>query len=95
MPLFAEHGTLVASVVTTVTVDKDADAIEVVNVDGVDAIYFTIDGTVPTVEGANTYVLPPSVSSRVVTPPRSGYETDVQLISVGAPNYSVLANVLG
>lgn len=78
------HATLTADTVDDVTFSR-AREIEVVNVDGADAIYFTTDGTDPTVAGDDTHVVPGTIGYLEVfskTPV-------VKLISSGTPKYSV------
>lgn len=83
-----KHGTLTANSVATVSVAPEADEIEVVNVDGNAAIYFTTDGSTPTVEGDNCEVVPGTISVlRIGTPGDPPYT--VKLISSGTPKYSV------
>lgn len=80
---------LVAATVKTITVTPgaggDAD-IEVLNVDGAAAIYFTFDGTTPTVGGDGCHVLPAAISSVVR---RTHNCTAVKLISSGTPKVCV------
>jgi hypothetical protein len=83
------HGTLVANTVTTVTLDNDYREIEVINVDGASTIYVTVDGTVPTVGGNDTFVLPAAISSRVIVSRDGSNPTVVKLISTGTPSFSV------
>lgn len=87
-----EHGayakTLAASVVDTVTFAYDADYIEVWG-DGTSAIYFTTDGSTPTVAGANTWELPVGVASSRAVEVGTGGGTVVKVISAGTPKYSV------
>lgn len=83
--------TLVASTVDTVTIQRDTRSVEVTNLDGAAAIYFTVDGTTPTVAGASTYELPAVPSSREVPAPKVEDATVVKLISSGTPSYSVAA----
>ncbi len=85
-----KHGTLTATTVATVTITPDADEIEVVNVDGAAAIYFTADGSAPTVEGDDCEVVPATIGVlRISTPGDPPYT--VKLISSGTPKYSVRA----
>lgn len=83
------HGkTLVASTVDTVTYAEDIPQVTVVS-DGAAALFYTLDGSTPTVNGANCYILPAgavSVDARWI--PTSG-ATVVKLISAGTPTYSV------
>lgn len=88
----AYHSTLVASTVDTVTLDKGAEYVTVVNRSGAAEIYFTVGTTVtppaaPTVGGNDTYVLPASIGLVRVA---SGIgPVQIQLISTGTPTYSV------
>ena len=84
----AHAKTLTAATVDTVTFDADFSSIEVISHDGAAAIYFTVDGTTPTVGGANTYFIPAAVASREVKVGTAG-DTAVKLISSGTPTYSV------
>ena len=111
MALLRSHGTLVANVVTTVTlaspeatpmayIDWNGNAaerdfqrlwiheVEVVNVDNVDEIYFTLDGSTPTVGGQGTFSLPMGGSVRHEPVGRDEL-VEVKLISAGAAQYSV------
>lgn len=83
------HGTLVAATVDTVTFTGiDFNEVEVLNRNGAAEIYFTVDGTAPTVGGTNCYVLPAAITSAIVGVPTTG-ATVVKLISAGTPTYSV------
>lgn len=84
----ARHITLVAATVSTVTLDTDYSFLEVVNVTGTASVYFTMDGTTPTVKGNGTIVLPAAIGGVEVQPPTSG-ATVVKLISSGTPDVSV------
>ena len=87
-PNFAHHGTLVASTAAAVTLLRADQAVEVVNRSGSAEIYFTVDGSTPTVGGDDCYVVPASVSSYVVAVGEA--EVTVTLISSGTPTYSVI-----
>lgn len=83
--------TLVAATVDTITfTGRDCDAVEVVT-DGTAAVYVTVDGTTPTVAGANTYPLPAASVpvSRIMSVGSAG-ATVVKVISAGTPVYSAL-----
>lgn len=84
-----KHVTLVAATVTTVTLTVNAGRIEVVNVDGASAVYFTVDGTTPTVAGDNTHVLPAAICALEVQDETAGVNSTIKLISVGTPKISV------
>lgn len=81
---------LAANTVDTVTFPEDLDRVEVVG-DGIAALYFTVDGSTPTVAGDATLNLPiGAVAVREVGVPTAG-KTIVKLISAGTPKYSVAA----
>jgi len=86
----SRHLTLTPNTVATVTLDYDYDNVEIVNVDGTATVYFTIDGSTPTVEGNGTIVLPAAVSgwSTEYNRPR-GSAAEVRLISTGSPKIAV------
>lgn len=83
----AKHATLVAATVDTVNLSGDTPEVEVLNRGG-DYIYFTLDGSVPTSGGDDTYVVPPGSALQV--PDWSGAgPSQVKLISASAVAYSV------
>jgi hypothetical protein len=82
-----KHVTLVAATPQTVTVDGGFGWIEVVNT-GTGNVYFTVDGSVPTVGGDDTWVAVPGFSSVLENVDRAG-TVDVKLISAGTPTVSV------
>jgi hypothetical protein len=60
--------------------------------DGLADVYFTVDGSVPTVGGANCYRVPIGGTSSLAVPVADSNPHDavvVKLISSGAPTYSV------
>lgn len=84
--------TLVASTVDTVTFSAEATdmvSVEVVSPAANTAdIWYTLDGSTPTVGGASTYYLPPgAVDARGRVPWRG--ITQAKLISSGTPSYRV------
>ena len=80
--------TLAASTVDSVTFADDLDGVEVVSHDGAAAVYFTVDGSTPTVAGAGCWVIPAAPSALSVDVPTAG-GTVVKLISSGTPRVSV------
>jgi hypothetical protein len=97
-----QHATLVANIVTTLTLtapDPQADLvsfaaprparIEVLNVSGTAKVYFTVDGSTPTVGGANCMLLPAAVCALTVADETPGPTSTVKLISSGTPDVSV------
>jgi hypothetical protein len=59
-----QHATLVADTVSTFTLDTDFRLVEVLNVDGAAAVYFTVDGADPEVAGEGSNVLPAAIGAR-------------------------------
>lgn len=83
-----------AAVEDVVTFDRDCDTVEVVNLDGIAAIYFSVDDSVAAVAGNNTYVIPAVVGAALIVDVRaSPGDTKVRLISAGAPSYSVMGSL--
>jgi hypothetical protein len=64
-----QHATLVANTVKTITLGRDANKINICNVDGAAAVYATVNGANPTVGGDGAWV-PPERPSPSRTPPR-------------------------
>lgn len=90
MPASPQHATLVASTVTTLTFDSDFARVEVLNVTGSAAVYFSVDGSTPTVAGTGFHVVPATIGAlEVPTPENTGGNTVVKLISAGTPGVSV------
>ncbi|HEX5543687.1 MAG TPA: hypothetical protein VFX60_19390 [Micromonospora sp.] len=88
MAVTPQHATLVAGDVTTLTLDRDYNRVEVLSVDGAAEVYFTVDKSTPTVGGNGCHVLPATICSAEVEPTTSG-ATVVKLISTGTPKVSV------
>jgi hypothetical protein len=81
------HQTLTGATVDTVNLPSDFQSVEVLNRDSTSTIYFTVDGTTPTVAGDGTLVvLPGAALSQAVS---GAGNTVVKLISSGAAAYSV------
>lgn len=86
----SRHVTLVASTVSTVTLDADYQHIEVVNVNGTAAVYFTVNGATPVVKATGTHVLPAAIGSfEVWADAVDPATTIVRLISTGTPDVAV------
>jgi hypothetical protein len=79
---------LAAATVDRVTFEGNYERVEVLNRDGADEVYFTVDGADPTVAGDGTHVLPAQIGA-VVVPSPGRRSTVVRLISAGTPTYSV------
>lgn len=81
---------LSAAAVDTVTFDQGVSAVRVFNDTGTAAIYFTVDGSTPTVAGAGMFRVPASPGAYLEVGTQGGAATEtVKLISAGTPTYSV------
>lgn len=78
---------LTENTVETFTLDGDYGTIEVLNGDGAAEVFFTVDGTVPAVDGAGCYYLPAAIGGLAVRV--SGAADAVKAISSGTPKVSV------
>lgn len=81
--------TLTANTVETFVFTDNVGAVQVVS-DGVAAVYFTTDGSEPTVAGDNCYLLPAgtmAVDDRVTS---NSPRDVVKVISSGTPTVSVM-----
>lgn len=81
------------AIANTVDEVEFADTLKAVEVtsDGSSRIYFTVDGSTPTVGGTNCHEIPAVPASRTVTVPSTNPRkaTVVKLISAETPTYSV------
>lgn len=82
------HATLVAATVDTVNLSRESALLEVLNRNGAGELYFTTDGSTPTVAGAETKVVPAQAGASLVLRRPVG-ATVVKLISSAAVSYSV------
>lgn len=93
----AKHATMAAAAtaesVTLTDLATKRGEVEVVNRDGVASIFFTVDGTTPTVLGDDCYVLPAAVGSLIVNSPKD-VAAVVKIVSDGTPQYSVQGQAL-
>lgn len=80
--------TLVASTVDTVTFLRNFQEVEIYT-DGTASIFFTVDGSTPTVLGPTCLYMPAAGSVRTVRVPKREASVVVKLISAGTPKYSV------
>lgn len=79
--------TLTAATVDTITIEGSNDPIELLS-DGAASVFYTLDGSTPTVRGANCRQLP-AFPSAVTKSPRYSGSLVVKLISAGTPTISV------
>lgn len=82
--IHAQHATLVATVVDTITFSGSGGDVRVRNRSTTADIYFTLDGETPTVLGDDNYYAGPGESVIVAT-----QQKVIKLISAGAAAYSV------
>lgn len=81
--------TLAAGGEDVVTFTTDLDRVEVVNLDGIDSIFVTVDGSPATVDGSHTYELPGGAGTLSATlSVEAGGPTKVRVISPGAAKYT-------
>jgi hypothetical protein len=88
----AYHGTLVAATVDTVTLSRVYGRVQVLNRGGASEIYWTTNGSNPTVGGDDCFVVA-SVVGASDTRANSQAQSNtcvVKLISSGTPTYSVV-----
>jgi hypothetical protein len=85
------HGTLEPDEIEEVNLGVDVGEVEVMNVDGAEAIYVRTDGEDPEVEGEDSYVIPAVIGSTAIIPVRTAGPTVVKLISAGTVAFSVTA----
>lgn len=86
-PIGVYAKTLDADAVDVVRFDTGIDEIEIFS-DGAAAIYVTVDGSAPSVEGGDCYELPAMTCTRVIAIGSNDAAT-VKLISAGTPMYSI------
>lgn len=85
----AKHLTLAASTVDSITFSVNPKTVEVLNRDGAAAIFFTVDGSTPTVGGDDCFAVPAAAGAALAVDAPSTTGTVVKLISAGTPAYSV------
>ena len=73
----------------TKTINNRASGVMVVNVTGEEAIYFTVDGTAPTVQGEGCYVVAARAGAGSVVNKLVDDEITVKLIADNAVDYHV------
>lgn len=84
----AYNKTLVASTIDQVSFDTRESVVEIIS-DGTADIFGTTDGSTPTVNGPQCFIIPAGgVIVRELSPRGSG-TTVIKLISSGTPKYSV------
>lgn len=86
-----QYLTLTANTVASITLNPAQDDITVRNRDGLAEVFFTVDGSNPTVGGNGTYLLPALAGASVkVAPPLIGGQVNqIKLISSGTPQVMV------
>lgn len=78
--------------VDTVNFGRDVDQVLVMNYDGADWLFFTTDGSTPTVGGKNCFAVVPGAGAGLVVSVGGGGQTAVKLISATATKYLVFEN---
>lgn len=89
MAVSPQHATLTANVEKVFTFDVNAQSVEVTNLDGSSAVYFTVDNS-PAVVGADgCHVLPAAICSLELPDGIRGDVAIVRVRSAGTPAVSV------
>jgi hypothetical protein len=83
-----QHVLLTANTVSTVTIGPKYRRLLVLSTDGLSPVYYTTDGSTPTVRGTGCEVLPPTITGQLVTVSFDA-ATTVKLISAGTPSVMV------
>jgi hypothetical protein len=83
-----QYATLVASTVTTLTFTDGKPRVEVFNRTGTAEIFFTVDGSTPTVGGTNCQMIPAAIQGLTVDEESTGNTVLVKIISTGTPTVS-------
>lgn len=78
----------VANAVDTTTFNATIGVVEIINMDGADALYVSVDGSEPVVAGDNTHVMPAAVGSMRLAVPSSG-NPQVKVVSASPVTYSL------
>ncbi len=76
----AHNATVTAGQVTTVTFREDLPSVDVI-ADGSTDVYYTLDGSAPTIAGAHTYRLPVGAMTIDTRQPNTSGPTVVRLIA--------------
>lgn len=77
--------------VTSVTLDQAYSRVEVLNRDATNEIFFTVDGTTPTVDGDNCFCV--TAKGALEVPCNVNAVTVVKMInSAGTPKYSLIGS---
>lgn len=87
--LAAHDITLVPSNADVVNFARDCAEVEVLNLNGAGIIYFTVDGSAPTVAGKHCHLVPAAAGAGKRVNVRGAGLTTVKLISAAAASYSV------
>lgn len=82
------YGNLAPGAIDTVTFDVDLSSIEVVKA-GAEEVFFTVDGSDPTVDGKKTFWLPAGGSNGQEVRVETGGDTVVKVRSAAAMKYRV------
>lgn len=89
MAVSPQHFTLTPTVEKVFTFDVNAQWVEVTNVDGAAAVYFTVDNTPVVVGGDGCHVLPAAICAMELRDGTAGVNSIVRVESAGAASVSV------
>lgn len=86
----AKHATLSTTTVDTVTLNENCSEVLVINFDGTNKVFFTLDGTAPVALADDSYVVPITNSTKVRAPLRSNASPLVVSVVGSGGAYSVI-----
>lgn len=86
----AKHATLSTTTVDTVTLNENCSEVLVINYDGTNKVFFTLDGTTPAALADDSYVVPITNSTKVRAPLRSNASPLVVSVVGSGGAYSVV-----
>lgn len=87
----AKHATLSTTTVDTVTLNENCSEVLVINYDGTNKVFFTLDGTTPAALADDSYVVPITNSTKVRAPLRVSNASPIVVSVVGSGGaYSVV-----
>lgn len=87
---YNRHGALTANVITTIVINRTIGAVEIMNVNGLGPIFFTVNGQDPAIDGDDCELVPAGAGAalEVDAPQRP---VTVKMISNAATTFCVRA----
>lgn len=88
-----DYATVATGAVSTVTLDGDYQAVEVTNRDGAGELWFTVDGSDPTVEGAGVFCIVKAIGAGITVRSPKATATVVKLLASGAATKAIVTGL--